>query len=61
MVLSELAEDGLEGLSETIEEATDFELPDGDELLDDIGDFFDEDETESVVKSPHREERVSHG
>lgn len=43
MVLSELAEDGLEGLSETIEEATDFELPDGDELLDDIGDFFDED------------------
>lgn len=40
MVLSELAEGGLDGLSETIEEATDFELPDGGELLDDIGDFF---------------------
>lgn len=40
MVLSELMGDGMEGLSETFEEATDFELPDGGELLDDIGDFF---------------------
>ncbi len=40
MVLSELADGGLDGLSETIEEATDFGLPDGGELMGDMGDFF---------------------